>query len=212
MMVLVGALALSGVAVASASAALPEFNNRTSSTAKFSGIGSATLEYAHGSTYTCSEVTATGEIEPGKGKTMKNVVLAFKACSAKFCSPLTTTTKPLTGTLGYINQATKEVGLLLKPSSGPVAECTAITVKGSIVGSVIVEIGPIGKETGDLILHARQGRSVQDPLHFEGESESHILESIFTEAGFHKVGEHEKFGLATGELEIESEHKVEIEA
>lgn len=205
MMVLVGALALGAVASASASAARPEFNNRTSSAVKFSGESTGVVfEVAGGSKYSCTKATATGEIEPGKTKTMKNVVLTFKGCG--FCN-ITTTTKPLTGTLGYIDQATKQVGLLLKPSSGPVAEC-AIPEVHKILGSIILPIGPVGKETTKLRLVAKQSKGVQEYTHFEGEAETHTLELEFL---LHKPPL-EACGLEFTELSLASEHAVEIEA
>jgi hypothetical protein len=205
--VLVATLALGAVGVTSASAALPEFNNRTSSTEKFSGPGEVTLEYGGGNMYGCTSATASGEIEPGKTKTIKNVVIAFKRCTGGFCNSPETTTKPLTGTLGYLDTATKEVGLLLKPSSGSVVECTAALTKGSIIGSVILKVSPIGKETPFLVLSAQQSKGHQQFTHFEGESETHNLEFEYFE---HKFA-NELIGLG-GLFEIESAHNVEIEA
>lgn len=209
--VLVAICAMGAVGVASASAALPEFNNRTSSTEKFSGSGgSVILETRGGNAYRCT-YKATGEVEPGKSKTIKNVVLTVEGCSSFFCTPDKLTFKPLTGTLGYLDKATKSVGLLLKPSSGSlVAECTYLAEKNKVEirDSLITPIYPTDKETARLELKLKQTRGVQEVRHFEGEAEIHNLE--FKSTGVLNT-EWEELGLEST-IVMTSEQKVEIEA
>ena len=168
---LVAAFVASVVAVASASAAgsplflfpaggtKPQFSS-VSGPVVFVQKASAISE-ENGAELKCTSGTDTGEIAGDMTDRAINVVVTFKGCTAKVA--LTTYTcqsgavageiksNKLEGQLGYISEAAKTVGLMLKPQAPATLfaefECTkgAEKFKNKIRGELIGEITPVNK-------------------------------------------------------------------
>lgn len=200
---LVAVLALGAVTVASASAALPEFQQKgkgLEKAVKFtvkSGWGK--LESKAGDELKCTGESVTGETH-GVNE-VANVVIRFTGCNeggviGACTSPGAKTEEvvsvSLSGRLGYLSKSeTKRVGLLLQPSTGEqIAECTyhgslkeIFRLKGSIIGRLRPdgeELHNDGKseETTEFSLEFNKaaGKGEQEWTHFEGEEALHSLE------------------------------------
>ncbi|MCW3056336.1 MAG: hypothetical protein JWO21_305, partial [Solirubrobacterales bacterium] len=156
---LVAVLAVSAVAVASASAALPEF---TVFPNKATGSGGAgTLETLKGEKVTCTAEKDKSEINGAK--TVKGVVVTFTGCKESVfkanCNSAGAAageivTNELSGEIGYVNKATKAVGLDLKPVGELFAEfnCTGGLLKLKVKGSVIGKLSPVNTATKEFKL------------------------------------------------------------
>ena len=168
---LVAAFVASVVAVASASAAgSPLFLFPAGGTKpQFSSVGGAGVlvqkasptSEENGAEVKCTSAADTGEIAGDMTDRAINVVVTFKGCTSKIA--LTTykcqsgavaeeiKTNQLEGQLGYISEANKTVGLMLKPQAPATLfaefECTKgiekfkVKVRGEIIG----EITPVNK-------------------------------------------------------------------
>jgi len=82
----------------------------------------------------------------------------------------------LTGRLGYINKANKEVGMRFEPPKEPIASCNLFTGgTWQFAGGVIAHITPVNEFTKHFTLRFyKEGGGVsnkQSPLWFEGEAE-----------------------------------------
>jgi hypothetical protein len=170
----VAALAMSAVVAASASAALPEVSGPFPKPFKSKG-GKALIETA-GVKLTCTALTDVGEILGAKtGK----VVVRLTGCSGD-SFPCTTpgaaegemVTNELATTLGYINQAKREVGIALAAaSSTPFEEFECAGLKIVVEGGVIGKLTPINKQvkpTSHFKLTFTQKHGVQTPRKLEG--------------------------------------------
>lgn len=188
---LAAVLALSAVSVASASA-LPEFVPSTKQT--FTSVSGAGELVSGGSTIKCTADTNTGEITGAN--TVGKVVVKFTKCTVKilFTFPCKTKnapnaeeiiTKPLVGTLGYINKAEKTVGLKLKPEAGEEytegeIECAGqnIRVKGAVIGKVT----PVNTSstTGTLTFTNSGTKQVPEEIEISGTVETgiHLVSSL----------------------------------
>jgi hypothetical protein len=89
-------------------------------------------------------------------------------------------TNTLIGRLGYLNKASKEVGLLLEPINRLVVKCGGgVLGEEEWTGAVLGKVTPIGGVTKTLELAFAQYRGVQNLQKFEGEEASHHLVDIF---------------------------------
>jgi hypothetical protein len=196
-------LALGAVTAATASAteSLPEW--RGGKGVKFTGTGGPMLFSGPGGSLECrGGSSATGEISGSK--TLANVLVTFKGCPEAETSMChfkeIWETKPLGGTLGYVNKATKNVGLLLAPASGPVIECK----NGDFIGSVIGKITPVNRLQKEFTLTYVETGNVQALTKFEGEEATHTLEWSSPPAKAERVG-------IEGEMKLTFANAVEIE-
>jgi hypothetical protein len=129
---LVAAFLVSAVAVATASAAKPEFrfSNEESKKAFSSRSGAGILFAPTGGEIKCTSDTDLGEIEGASGTDkVNNVVVIFTGCTFKILGETwkcktagapnaeEVRTNALEGQLGYINKPAKTVGLVLKPKA-----------------------------------------------------------------------------------------------
>ncbi len=193
---LVAVLAMGAVAVASASAALPEFQQGGKGLAKavkFSGSAGGPAIRQDGPS--CSGLTMTGEISGAN--TLADVVITFKGCKQDLpplggYKPCENTgfgkeemvTPQLSGKIGYVNKSTKEVGLLLEPSTGTqIAECNydgshkyVFKLRGSVIG----QLKPVNIESTEFSLAYKGSETKQEITHFEGEEVIHHLEMFNT--------------------------------
>jgi hypothetical protein len=183
---LMAILALSAVASATASATLPEFSPASGVTLKGKAVGNAILETKSGTKVKCTGGSSGGEVTAEK--TVSKVKIIFTGCESsgfKCKTPGAASgelvTEELTGTLGYISKAGKEVGILFKPTSGTKFiefECVGGIVKTQVTGSVICPIKPVNTKTTKFTLLCKQTKGVQSPLKFEGLAEESLKTSI----------------------------------
>lgn len=194
-------LALSAATVASASAALPEFEPVGKKfPVKFkSKSGAGTLETVGGRLISCTADTNVGEHTGAKALI---VVVTFTGCTTKFlgitlnCQTAAAKkgeiiTKELEGTLGYINKAAKEVGVALKPKGGGnfvnlECEGIGIEVRGSVIG-VVTPLNKLVKTTEHFTLTFSQAKGVQKPTKLEGEAKD-VLETSTSKGAFEESG------------------------
>jgi hypothetical protein len=166
-----------------------------------------------GAYYTCKKATISGEVTGPKE--LGKVTLKFSegTCALNwgegFCwnGPSSWTTQELKGRIGYFSKATKSIGLLLEPTSGPVALCVNYEEElkekhpypeKEVLGSLITPIEPQNKQTTAFKLSSESGG------HFEGEEAKHSLTEFWP---FSKRTEtvqiHSTFNLTTAQkLEI----------
>jgi hypothetical protein len=207
---LVAAFALSAVAVASASAALPEFEGPFPNKVKTGTSGAGTLETKGGSKITCTSDTFVGEVNAAKE--VKKVVVTFKGCETTIlgikvkCNTAgqaagVVVTEPIHGTLGYT--AKPKTGLDLEPEVGTTfatLECggTKVTVKGDVV----CEVSPTNVKTAKFKITCKQTKGVQEWTKLEGGAESVLKTKI-------GGGVEEQSGIEnTEEIELEKESTI----
>jgi hypothetical protein len=166
---LVALLALGALAAASASAAQPEISGASGS---FSGSGGAiTVNYEAGAEIKCSTSAIYGEFISTTEAWAK---LTLEGCP----KPAKVESTFLRGTLGYINKASGEVGLLLSPAEGNVFFPKFYPGETKLTESLIGHIGLLGQKSAKGVLEFRASGAKQIPLHFEGETFSHELHSV----------------------------------
>jgi hypothetical protein len=225
--VLVGAVALAAIASASASAALPEFQQGGKTLEKTVKITEATggfgkLESVAGITLSCTSKSLTGETHGANEVT--DVVIKLSGCSVHGIQSHACTstgaksgeivTTQLSGKLGYISKASKNVGLLLQPSKGElIAECRYGSGEGKeaeffkLKGSIIGAITPANEEITKFSVHfEKTAGGKQVVTHFEGEEATHTLELTNVVNGKLEKGAWEEvFKLTGGEaMEIKA--------
>ncbi len=213
---LVGVLVVGVVASASASAALPEFQQGgkgLTKVVKFTAKGGMNIFYSKsGAVWKCGASTVTGETH-GVNE-VANVVIKFTGCRIAVGAGTTCTgpgakteemvTAPLSGRIGYLSKASQKVGLLLEPSKGGlIAEC--VTKPYSYIfqlrGAVIGWLSPSNEETTELNLSFKRGavEYVQEWSHFEGEEATHKLESSLITTTFYETAIETNFAITSGE-------------
>jgi hypothetical protein len=177
------ALGASGVSVASA--ALPEFVG-SMPLAFSSTLKATTLETLGGLKITCTGGSNAGEVTGPKALTVKikleGCMLNGLPCASSAAGG-EIETFPLTGTLGYIKQATKNVGLDLAQPAGAAfmtfvcGEDLRVVVDGSVVGT----IRPINKNLAPpkhFTIKFAQKKGKQKPTKLEGAPEDVLSTSL----------------------------------
>jgi hypothetical protein len=226
---LVAVFAISAVAVASASAAEPEFV-WSGTTGKFTAASEGTtksiLQTVGGSKVECSSNTATGTLKASPTKEAEKVFINFKGCTSALgeCQSGAVKgeveTKEGMATLGYLNKAATphQVGLNVQVAGGGavnlIAEfkCGLVTVK--VRNAAIGEISPINAKVKHgckatktcLKLIYTEAAGKQKFTKFEGGAVEH-LESSFGGAFEESAEEaHDEVEpeAANGEVEIKA--------
>jgi hypothetical protein len=170
-------LALSGIAAASASAALPEFQKEgkpLSEAVKFSGSSIALVASTGGATDECKQVSWAGET---KGATeVAKVTAKFAECHNGYpCAKFEA--KELKGKLGYVGKSGGSVVLLLEKATSPFAACTGGVGAGDeLYGSLIGQLGPANTATKAFELSYQESKGSQELTEFDGESPVRKLE------------------------------------
>ncbi|HEX3519664.1 MAG TPA: hypothetical protein VHT29_11595 [Solirubrobacteraceae bacterium] len=180
--VVVAAFAFAALGVASASAADPEFAFTTFPN-KFTGTSTTTPSFTvEAGTYFCTAASITGEITGPKEVSKIVMTFAGSPCATSLlCKNVSGKnewkTKELKGRLGYINKASHTVGLLLEPTTEPIAECEdGWLVQGSIIGG----LGPVNNQVKEFSLSFATAEEKQQFTHFEGEEVMHNLKLLRT--------------------------------
>jgi hypothetical protein len=182
---------------------LPEF---TSASGKMNGAtGGSTWGDSLGNLWEYS--TGSYRMEIIDPNDVAHVWWSFTQPSAGGChnvSSSTFETDQLKGRLGYVNKATKEVGLLLESSGPLVGECEHGASKEKFSGSVIGIITPVNTKTSIFTLKfAGAGHGTQKPEKFEGEEGLNHLE--------YHVSEYLPVGLSWT-VPLETQTEMEIKA
>ncbi len=186
--VISAALGLSILMTGSTYAALPEFSPTTGAV-QFSS-GKSILETLGGGTKVeCSGGSASGQITSEKeithiGLKFAGCKAAGFSCNSSLGSPGEIQVKNVTGKLGYINKAGKEVGLLFKPAEGKEFtefNCIGGIIKVKILGLVICPITPVNTVVKVYTLKCEQKEGDQKPTKFEG-GETEVLKMSFNGA------------------------------
>jgi hypothetical protein len=169
--------AIGVVGAASASAALPEFSleGKTAYPVKFSGAfkSDVTFDGQGTGSWQFTKGELTGEITGSKE--VSNVVITLTGGGGGgICAlPNPVVSKALHGTLGYINKAKTEVGLLLKPPGTEVLKCKDQKFGGEEIyaGSIIAKITPVNTLGAklDMAFEPTGLEYKQKPELFEGE-------------------------------------------
>jgi hypothetical protein len=175
---IIAVVALSAIASATASAALPEFLPGNAGE-KFSGTsGSGTLEINALEKITCTSDSVTGE-NVGTTKKEATATVTFKGCSAfgiagakSLGAAEGTIVTKVKLTLCYINAAKKEVGVLTEV---PTKEPVHIEVAGKLLvvtGDQVGKITPVNTKTTKFTITYAQSGGKASPAGCEGKTES----------------------------------------
>ncbi len=148
--------------------------------------GAATLHTpAIGGEVKCTSFKDSGSVNTPT--TENNVISEFKGCTSlgKKCnSPAakagTIVTNKLAGELGYINKASKNVGVLLKAETGSIlAEFNCEGIEIVTTGSVIGTIAPVNTFTKvETNVFAVNGEGFQSVKNFEGGPNHELLSTV----------------------------------
>jgi hypothetical protein len=167
LLALVALCAIGVVGAAAASAALPEFSpaGSVAKPVKFKGKSSF-LEIKSGK----YEAELSGEITGSQE--VANVSMKLLNGRGAACKNEPKVLNTLHGTLGYINKAKTEVGLLLKASGPLLFSCVVEPFESEFYysGSVIARISAVNKLASSLKLEYQQKSSTEEEWEkFEGE-------------------------------------------
>jgi hypothetical protein len=169
---------VSAMAIASASAALPEFESPFPKHFVALQLGTGLLETRAGRTLECTHQSALGFINSEKDILINSLIYtgcASTAFGGGKCQSGATEgeikTSPLLGLLGYVSKP--NVGLLLEPDNAPdfvTFNCKTILGTESLLikGTVICPLSPVNTTTDKYHLNCQQTAGVQNPLSFEG--------------------------------------------
>lgn len=214
-LVLVAGAVMSAVAVASASAALPEALDKegkevakvaftvTSEKSKLRAVGGANM--------TCTADTGSGELTgPQTGK----VEIKFTGCEAALGGKCNTggaaageVAIALSMKLLYLNKAAKEIAYLFSIPVGTIEiKCEKVTLQ--LKGSFLVPVGPLNKPQFRYTLVAKQKEGKQEPLEYETEQGGKAPNTLEVEVNGSKA---EQAGLE-GEEKVTFAEEVQFKA
>jgi hypothetical protein len=176
-------LVVSSIAAASALAALPEFEGPFPIHFTAEQLGTGKLVTVGKRTIECTSGSALGFIKGPKDALVNSIT--YKECkSTKFGSGKCKTagaaageikTLPLLGLLGYINQATKLVGLLFELDGGGGThfasfECESLLGQENVTveGTIICDLSPVNTITKKYHLLCEQANGHPTWLSFDG--------------------------------------------
>ena len=178
----VAMFAMSAIAIASASAALPEFDGPFPNQFTGTQIGEGKLETLGGRTVACTGGSASGTIQAAKHLLVKGIL--YTGCKsttfgAGKCQNGSTEgdiiTLPLLGLLGYIKLTTpKEAGVLFEPDNGidhfASFKCKTLIGEETITvkGTTICHISPINTKGTKYTLECKETNGMQEPSLFDG--------------------------------------------
>jgi hypothetical protein len=163
-------LAISAIATAAASAALPE---QVPASGTFTATsGKSTFETKSGEKVVCEEDKASGEITGAK--TDKSTITFSKCeafglkCKSKGAASGEIVLK-MNSELVYINKSKKEVGNILTLAEELTIECTVLQ-KLKVKGATLCPITPVNTKTKTFTLTCTETKGVQQPTEYENSS------------------------------------------
>jgi len=187
-------LVMSAIAVASAAAALPEFDGPFPK--PFHSLGGAgLLETTGAKKVNCASNHVNGNIT---GPKTDLALIRFLGCENTEILPVKCNssgqgtgviqTSPILSLLGYLNKTTKEVGVLLEPDNTALFasfECGGI-VKIEVKGTVVGKITPVNTKSKTFTLELKQAGGVPNPSGLEGQTD--LLATKIGGGGFEDSG------------------------
>jgi hypothetical protein len=210
LLAIVAVFAMSAIASATASAALPE---QSPATGKFTGTsGASTFETKSGEKVTCKEDKISGESTSVKTSTSK---ITFKGCEAfgLKCNSSGAGSGEIvlnvTGLLVYISETEKKVGLINTLTAELTIKCTAFqTLK--VKGSTLCPITPVNTKTKTYSVVCTEVKGVQQPTEYFNEKKEKVKAPITETKGEGlKSFAFEQSGLAgTDSLTFEKEGEI----
>jgi hypothetical protein len=204
---LVAVVALSALATATASAALPEFVPTAGKfPVKFTDTsGAGTLETVGGHKVTCKADSSTGEFTGAKTNKETFIFtgcesLGFK-CNSAGAAAGEIRTNAIASLLVYINKAKKEVGMDLSPEvvGGLFAEFSCGGVETlKVRGSVIAPVTKVNTaKQASFKLTAKASKGVQKPTEYENEAGKKVKDILETEGAGALPFAFEQSGITT---------------
>ena len=198
-LVLVGALALSGVAVASASAALPEIVNskggelvKKKFTSKASTAESERfLETKTQGLFKCTGFSGKGEVKGTRGgeetSTYTGCMYSPFGCNTAGSRAgeitFTTSVTPV-----YLNKAEQKVALLLSLKPGGLQfECASGLMKVTLSGAFLVHVGTVNKLKTTYNFETKQNEGIQELREYENEAGEKVKINLESEASGYKA-------------------------
>jgi hypothetical protein len=171
----------------------------------------ATIEF-EATTASYESGTISGKIT-GRNE-VGDVILTFVGGNPADCDnvevekrPYELVTNELVGSIGYINKASKTVGLLLESPTGVVAKCNSTDLgSDEYFGSVIGGLTPVNNETKSYKMTIEMETGKQKIEKFEGEEVLHHLEGMIS------GGNRKGLWLETKELKLEFPIEEELRA
>jgi hypothetical protein len=132
---------------------------------EFSG-GAASISWT-GSVVACNGASGSGSITgPDQVSVTKLTITGCFVKNGLACTTIEST--PLHGHFGYINEATKSVGLILEPAPGSLfSSFKCQNSQATVVGAVIAKITPVNTTTSSFTLAYAAGNGLQNPDKFE---------------------------------------------
>jgi len=186
-------LALAAAGASPAAAALPEFVPGTPPGFE-SALLETQLETVGKTTITCKRGGDGGQVTGPKTLTVRINLLECSIpgapCTSAGAAPGEIESAVLTGTLGYIKAAKKDVGLDLTSPTAPILAfmcgATPVVVEGSVIGKLKPVDKPVlpGKH---VTLKFAEKAGKQKPTHFEG-GPADVLETSINGAPFEQSG------------------------
>ncbi|HXN37326.1 MAG TPA: hypothetical protein VN892_04755 [Solirubrobacteraceae bacterium] len=190
---LVAVLVLGAVASASASAALPEFVHGEGEafpiSLSFSSKSVSTVFEGPGflSQPGCNGASFSGEVTAAKSVSLTTEFEGCRLDATNICSTKGAAAGhvvlPWSGTLVYIDKATKQVGIVLKLTEKLIFECGSWSAP--IKGSILIPVTPINTKTSKLGVAIHHGKAEGQPEYKEYENEKGEVEKTHFEVGTH---------------------------
>lgn len=191
----VAAMALVGVASASAAAHYLQGGAPLGHTVSFTGTsGAATLQTKSGTKVTCTSDSATGKL---LNSTEDEVEVTFKGCKGPLGVSCTTSGQSsgviLTSLLKseLVNLVGGGVGVLLTPVSGDFADFSCIGIAIQVKGSVVGVATPVGvqQKTGTLTFKQSGGKQIPSEYILNGVKKTSKLETSVSGGAFEESGQ-----------------------
>jgi hypothetical protein len=199
-------VALSAIASTMATAALPEFNKTKIKFTSFSGPGA--LDESGGQAIECASDTDAGEITGPKTVTL---TVDFRKCKIdgligahSLGDAENTILTAATGTLCYLNEAKKEVGLVITPTGMLHLEAPAAAALALVKGTLIGRLTPVNTTTLRSELILKQTAGAQELLKCEGLAGETHLSTAENEGEFKPSGEEttDAIGYLVSEVDL----------
>jgi|HubBroStandDraft_4_1064222.scaffolds.fasta_scaffold180985_2 hypothetical protein len=206
---IVAVLALSAVATATASAALPEIVNskgeelvKKKFTGEVHGTDAVGLEISGRGSEQCEELSFAGGVKGTKGGEATLTLHCVASCHTK-SSKEKEIKLPVSVNLVWLNKATERIALLLSISGVVDLEdyCWGYTMPSQfpleLSGSLLVPAGATNKLGTEYTLTPKQKESRQEPDEYENEAGGKVKAQLETTSGLYPEWENRPLGIET---------------